>query len=333
MYDLENCILLPETTEEYLGVQLFHKAWYGNDLFIETNTSGSTGTPKTIRLEKKHMLGSALATIDFFKFNQNTSACLCLNPSTIGGKMMLVRVFEANMKLIVAPVRSMFFADIHFQVDFVALVPMQIEQIMRSGQQKYFSTFLVGGAPISQNLESKIIQHNLNCFGSFGMTETISHIALRKLSTKNEPYFAMPNVQFSEHNGTLVITAKHLGLDGLETTDLVDLVDATHFYWLGRSDFVINSGGKKIHPELLENQISTVVTRPFFIFGQPHSTLGEEVCMAVESRELLDIESIKHRLSLILSKHEVPKRIFVIRKFRVLPNNKIDRKQTILNMM
>ena len=331
MYPITKISALKNTENELRAVLDFHALWYNNQTTIEVNTSGSTGKPKQITIEKEYMLSSARATNKFFNLTENLTATISLSANNIAGMMMLVRVFDSKMKLIVTPTSTTFYEDIDQEIDFAALVPLQITQLIKSDKRDFFKCIIIGGAPISHSLEENIIISGLNCFATYGMTETLSHVALRQLSTRKEPFSALDGIDFTSENGQLVINAPRLGIANMKTNDVVELLDSKHFNWLGRVDFAINSGGKKFHPEIIEAKIKTIISCELIVFGQPHEQLGEQICLVVEAPT---VDTIKLRMQLIeiLDEHEIPRLIYFTPNFNYLNNLKIDRKETLINL-
>jgi O-succinylbenzoic acid--CoA ligase len=162
------------------------------------------------------------------------------------------------------------------------------------------------------------------------MTETMSHVAIRNINEfKALKYKALNNITFSLNlSEELIIHAPELGLPELKTNDIVDLHSPTSFTWLGRSDFIINSGGKKLSPERIEKKLSQLIDLPYFIYGIPDQTLGSKAILIVESRTEFSLD--KAKLTQLLEKHELPKAIIRIEQFIRTESNKIDRHLTYL---
>jgi o-succinylbenzoate---CoA ligase len=187
---------------------------------------------------------------------------------------------------------------------------------------------------VDTSLESSLQVYKSELYGTYGMTETISHIALRRLNGANrqKTFQALEGVQLStDQRGCLVIKAGYLGQEPIVTNDIVELPTPKEFKWLGRVDFVINSGGLKVMPEKVEADISALMPDGrFFIHGFPHKQLGQQVCLIVEGsswskdRRNLLLESIKSNVS----KYEVPKQILFVEKFVLAGNEKINRRDT-----
>lgn len=313
-------------------IEQFCMEWKsGQEQFI-VQTSGSTGIPKQITLQREHMKASALATNLFFNNGKGNTALLCLSPTTIGGKMMIVRALEAEMNLIVVEPSSNPLERINRPIDFAAMVPMQVQNILVNAPEKMklIRTTIIGGATISKELREELSNSNRSFFQTFGMTETISHFALRQISPLNESFYScLPGVTISENQGSLVVHYPALGIYALETNDLVELIDSKTFTWLGRKDFTINSGGVKIHPEQIEEQLSSIIDVPFFSIGIDDKLLGERHILCVESTSELVIS--KEVLAESLSKYEIPKEIWHYSAFCLTSSGKINRFETIKN--
>lgn len=299
--------------------------------FIKVNTSGSTGAPKTIQLKKEFAIASAQKTLDFFHLNKDSNALLCLSPDTIAGKMMIVRAIQGNLNLVIGEVSSHPLKNCDERIDFAAMVPLQLENSIDHDLEKThrIKTIIVGGGPVSPALGKKIKDHQLNVYHTFGMTETISHIALRKIEEGNRTYEALKNVSFTSEDNQLIIHAPDIGIDNLKTNDLVELIDDHHFIWLGRADFVINSGGIKLHPEQIENKLSDLIHEPFFSTGLPDVKLGEKHVICINTS---DNKLTKKILKNYLSGVEVPKELYLFDSFAYTKSGKINRVETLKNI-
>lgn len=306
------------------AVQLFLKEWNSDSEFISTNTSGSTGKPKTIQLRKEHMLISAKATCDFLDLNEGDSALLCLNPSTIGGKMMIVRSIERNLNLTIVEPSSNPLGNLESKFDFCAMVPYQVQNSLIEIDQ--IKKIIIGGAPSSSELKKSLNQKSCKAFQTFGMTETISHFALADLANDNLVYQTLPGVNISTENGNLVVDYPAIGVTQLQTNDTVNILSEDEFVWLGRTDFVINSGGVKLHPEVIESKLSELITTPFFLTGISDEKWGEKLVLCIQS----DTDSIHKKSDFSkLDSYEVPKEIWRFSKFIETESGKINRVKTI----
>ncbi len=313
-------------------VLAFVKLWYDAENTITLKTSGSTGPPKIVQLEKKHMKASALATGRFFAFNENQSLLLNLPVGFVAGMMQVVRAIVHNMTLVVGPVSSNpLIQSLPFPIDFAAFVPYQVSTILaKPASRKEFEkikTVIIGGAAVPKSLANTIASLKNSCYATFGMSETISHVALKKILKEKTNFNALPGVKFSTNaESCLVISAQHLEIDGMETNDIVALIDAYTFDWKGRKDFVINSGGIKIHPEVIEDKIHGILNENrFYITKSYHEELGEQVVLKIESMHVMDLTEIKANLKKVLSKYEMPKIIDLVFQFYETPTGKIIR--------
>lgn len=329
-----NLKYLPNTKDIASEVSEFITLWQDTPPSLIQKTSGSTGTPKDIELKKDIMRASAQMTNAFFHLQKESSALLCISPKFIGGKMMLVRSILGAFNLTVAPISANPLKNLNHPIDFAAFVPYQIEKIIQETPEKLnlISSIIIGGAPISVQLEEKLLNFNSNAYATFGMTETVSHIALRKIDSTQEPYKRIGDTQFStDENGNLIIHAPTLSIEALKTNDRVELIGNHSFHWLGRNDFVINSGGIKLHPETIERKIAKILgDDQFIIAGIPHESFGEEVVAITLSNTLKN--KAKQTDFTKLNPYEVPKRWMVIPTFEMTKSGKIDRKQTVLKL-
>lgn len=313
-------------------VNNFVEEWRSNSLTITTETSGSTGTPKLIELSKKHIEASALKTIEALELKNGSLNLLCLSPKTIGGKMMIVRSLILQSKLFVVDVSSSPLKDVTEKIDFAAMVPLQVQNSFESEHNSLnkVETLIIGGGSMDEATLNKVSLLPVKAFQTFGMTETISHIALKIIQKENSPYIAVKGVTFEQDKEQLLINAPHLGIEGLKTNDRVELINNTSFNWLGRTDFVVNSGGVKLQPEQIEIKLSSTITSPFFVSGIADQKLGEKLVLSIEN-SISNPELTKTALTSVLSKYEIPKEIYYFEHFVRTESNKINRIATMKN--
>lgn len=307
------------------------QSWLNDEKNIQIFTSGSTGAPSQISLEKAYMRASVRMTGTFFNFQENETMGLCLTTTSIGGKMALIRALEYKMNCLVLPVQRNPLVDLKTPIDFISMVPTQLHQILEETPEKLdlVKCILLGGAPIHARLLEKIQGITSTVYASFGMTETISHIALRKLNHGTEPYFtALPGVVISTRNEQLLIEAPHLGIKELLTNDRVLLHGKQQFEWLGRLDFVLNVGGKKISPEHIERKLEQYLECRFFISSFPDEQWNEKIVLFVETE--LSPEEISRKIPLqeVLEKYELPKIIVSVKAFEETLSGKVNRLET-----
>lgn len=317
-------------------VKSFLEEWNNDIPFFITETSGSTGKPKFIQIEKKHAIQSAKNTIQFLGLTPNDISLLCLNPDTIGGKMMLVRALVLNQPIIIGDVNANPLEMVDEPIDFIAIAPIQLQGILENNPEKLstIKKIIVGGGIISESLISLTKKNQITVYQTFGMTETISHIALRKVGIEtDERYHLVPNISISTIDNQLVITAPSLGIKELKTTDIVEIVDDNSFKWLGRSDFVINSGGVKIHPEKVEALLGSKINAPFFITSEADEKLGEIVVLVIEKENhSIDNQWLEKSFYASLPKYHSPKKVSLVSSFIRTASGKINRIETVKNL-
>ena len=321
----------------------FCKSWLaGNETFFQ-QSSGSTGTPKTIDIHRDQMIASANATGDFFNVNESIRLLCCLNPAYIAGKMMLVRAMVWNCGIDLKEPSSDPLREITEEnlPDFVAVVPLQVQTIFEEPDSleklRKIKHIIIGGAPLSEKLKSKIVSHRINAFQTYGMTETVSHIALAKIDSGTLVYQTLKKVEIGQDvRGALWVKSPMSGPERIQSNDLVEMKSANSFVWLGRADFVINSGGVKIHPEFLEAKAEAVITglfpdSPFFFFGLKDPKLGEKLALFIQSdpNNSEKAKLLQRELKLKLDRFEVPKEIHLILKFEITYSGKLDRIKTV----
>ena len=294
---------------------------------VKIKTSGSTGNPKELSFTKDQLIASARKTLDYFSLNETCTALLCLSPETIGGKMMLVRSIVANYKLLICEPTLDPFLNISESIDFVAMVPAQLACVLANESSleklKKVNTILIGGADIHPDISEKLKKEGIRAFQSYGMTETVSHVALREIGG-DQAYCALPGIHFTMNNDCLVIHYPALQKSPIETNDCVELLSSTSFIWKGRADFVVNSGGKKIHVEALEKRLAPFIHGRFILGAIPHAIWGEALIILMENENELD----KTQLGKLFQKHEVPK-YFCTAPFILTENGKIQRRLTL----
>jgi O-succinylbenzoic acid--CoA ligase len=339
--------LLAHTAKYSDEIHDFLKDWFSNKEYIIANTSGSTGAPKAIKLKKKQLQNSALATGDFFKLKEKTSALLCLPTAYIAGKMMLVRALTLGWHIEVGAADAYPLKENLTSYDFAAMVPLQLENSIDKIYQ--IKKLIVGGGAVSNSLQEKLQKISTEVFATYGMTETITHIAIKKLNNfvpfqgarvikqplQKEYYKTLPNTKiYKDERDCLVIKNTSISDTIIFTTDVVALISDTQFEWLGRFDNVINSGGIKLHPEKIEGELSKIISQRFFVAGIKDDKLGEKLVLLIE---LADNKAAKLRDKLTdamknskrLSKFEIPREMYFVNRFVETDTKKIQRKKTM----
>jgi O-succinylbenzoic acid--CoA ligase len=318
----------------------FIRAWLtGVDEFTLT-TSGSTGAPKNILLTRQQMTMSALLTSQALGLHASQTALICLNPEYIAGKMMIVRSLITGLSIIAVNPASNPLSHVAKFIDFVAMVPLQVHDLLHIGDHEVFNrlgTVIIGGGVIDAHDVGMLKHLSSKFYATYGMTETISHVALRQLNGQgaSDHYHALPGILFSlDSRGCLVIHWPALG-DPIVTNDLVHLEGNVRFIWLGRWDNVINTGGRKIIPEKLEATIagslfSAGIHARFFVSGIPDARLGSKLVMVIEGNSIDQNDNpLREILKLSLQSFEVPKTFLTCRRFKETQTGKINRIETL----
>ncbi len=276
-----------------------------------------------------HMLASARKSASFFQFGPGTRGLFVLPARYIGGKMLLLRAFISGMHLDFLEPSTRFLLPEDTRWDFVSLTPHMAHlnpELVRRCRQ-----VLLGGAPVGSQHKQQWEEMDTVVYEGYGATETMSHVALRQIFPFSEPTFqALPGIRFSRNEqDCLTIHAPELGLRALQTTDVVDLMGSDRFIWKGRQDFVINSGGIKIHPEGIEKQLSGIIDLPMLLVPRPHPELGQEAVLVLEGDEKKRDEVVLRLNDVVFSKHERPRDLVFVTEIPRTPGNKPDRRKLI----
>jgi len=307
-----------EVYEKELGEFLLD--WLDDKETIQLTTSGTTGMPKIITIKKEAMVHSAIATGNFFDLHPQDKALLCLSTRYIAGKMMIVRAIMLGLELDIIAPSSNLLSDKCY--DFVAIVPLQAENSLDKLNQ--FKKIIIGGAKVSDDLALKIRNLNAKIYETYGMTETITHIAAKRVG---EVYFnTLEHVTITiDDRNCLVIDAPSISDGKIVTNDIVEIHNEKKFKWLGRYDNVINSGGVKLFPEQIETKLASKIPNRFFIAGLPDAVLGTRVVLIIEG-EVQEIDAV---IFDSLDRFEKPKEVFFVSKFLETETTKINRIQTL----
>ena len=309
-----------EDFEKHVGE--FFLDWFDDNDFMNLQTSGTTGTPKIIKIEKQAMVNSALATGDYFDLSPGNKCLHCLPVKYIAGKMMFVRAFIIGLDIDFVAPSSHPLANNETIYDFTAMVPLQVQNSLKD--LKLVKKMIVGGAKMNANLEKKLLKIPTTVFETYGMTETITHIAAKRLTEK--AFTVLPGVTICyDDKNCLVIHAPNISNEVIHTNDLVELVNENQFVFLGRYDNVVNSGGIKLIPEQIEAKLSDKIQARFFVTGVHDEILGEKLILVIESEKLDIDDSIFDKLD----KYEKPKQIIFKPKFKETNNGKVMRTESL----
>ncbi|MCI1646870.1 MAG: AMP-binding protein [Bacteroides sp.] len=308
----------------------FLEQWFDESPYVCVHTSGSTGKPKEQFVEKARMMQSARMTCEYLDLREGYTALLCMNLRYIGAMMMVVRALLTGMNLIVRTPSGHPFKDIKEPVHFVAMVPMQVYNTLQIAEEcnkfKCVEKVLVGGGPVSPELERELRLFPNAVYSTYGMTETLSHIALRRLSgsSSSEHYYPFSSVHLSlTGDDTLQIDAPLVVEGILKTNDIARLYPDGSFVILGRKDNVINTGGVKVQVEQVEKKLSEFISVAFALTSVSDPKLGEKIVLLLESTDCVD--QIKSDINSMLSLYERPKDILLVNILPMTGNGKIDR--------
>jgi len=325
--------LLSHLPEWELAVWAFVKEWLTAEDAIELKTSGSTGTPKTIKVEKKYLRNSALMTLEFLHLQAGDTALLCLSANYIAGKMMIVRALEGGLNLLLHEAVGNPLKGCSDKITFAAMVPLQVEKVLAeegTARLQAIDHLIIGGAAVSTTLQESLRPLSNEIWSTYGMTETVSHIAMRPLSgaAATEGFVPMPGVKLTtDERGCLQIEASHLCAEPVVTNDLVALDTRGHFRFLGRYDNVINSGGIKLMPEVIEQKIASLIEDRFFISSLADEHLGQKLVLYIETTapEKYEWTALQEKMADILPKYERPKVLICLPKLEETQSGKVKR--------
>jgi len=304
--------------------------WYDDTETISLTTSGSTGKPKEITHTKAAMIASARLTGDFLGLLNGMSALSVLPSAFIAGKMMIYRALVLDLDLTCLEPKLDLSADIlhrdmHF--DFSAMTPLQVQTTIEkdASAMARIDQLIIGGAPISRHLMRKIKELSTQCYTTYGMTETITHVAMKGLNLEHasDHFTALKGVTFSVDQDCLTIDAEHLVGGAIKTTDIVEFIDNKRFNWLGRADHVINRGGVKLHPELIESKLAALISERFFVVGRSTEHAGAEPILIKEGESLSSLQIEKMHAE--LPKLWRPADVYMVKEIQETSTGKIIR--------
>ena len=317
------------TLEEFLA------HWNNASPCMEVKTSGSTGVPKRIYIEKVRMRASARMTCDFLNLHQGDTALLCMPLDFIAGKMMVVRALERGLKLLSVepsshPLSKASMAGIGNPpyIDFAAMVPLQVWNTLQVPEEQEalcrIRHLIIGGGAISQALEQELRTLPINVWSSYGMTETLSHIALRRIT--EDYYTPLPDITLSQdQDGCLIIDAPHLCPERLFTNDIARFTDDKSFQIIGRRDNTICSGGIKIQIEEVEAWLHSIGYNYVMVTYQDDAALGQALVYLTTadiSTDTLRLHLPGHTPS---AKYWLPKGVIKVASLPFTPTGKPDR--------
>ena len=292
-----------------MSLQEFLEEWRDESPYVRVQTSGSTGAPKQMLVEKRRMLASARRTCDFLGLQPGDTALLCMSLDYIAGKMMVVRALERHLKLICVepsghPMKQ------RDGYTFAAMVPMQVYNSLQVAEERErlreIKHLIIGGGAVDEALAQELKDFPNGVWSTYGMTETLSHIALRRLNgdEASEWYTPFPSVEVSlSEDGCLVIDAPEVCEERLVTNDIAELDGDGRFRILGRKDNVICSGGLKIQAEEVERLLRSHLKEPYLVTKRPDARLGEAMVLLTED----SVSEARQVCERILTKYHQPR--------------------------
>ncbi len=303
------------------------REWLNSSSVIRFQTSGSTGEPKPIEYPKSWVVESVSKTAGYFNLKKGSVVLHCLPPAFVAGKMMWLRAFIQKWKLVVIEPKAHLEIPNH-EFDFAAFTPMQFDYLLNQSSQSLqnVKTLIIGGGAIGSALLHKTKALNANIYATFGMTETLTHVAVSRLSEMDNQVIFTPfegvAVDVDERH-CLNLSISYFDNLHLQTNDIVEMHDSRRFSFIGRADRIINSGGKKINPETLEARLEKVLNRPFYFCPIKNEQLGEALVLMLEGEESDTSTDVWFEN---WDKLERPKFIFYRKKFMYTASGKVIKK-------
>lgn len=308
-------------------IEAFQKEWSSLSLTMTVHTSGSTGRPQPLSVSKERMKASAEMTLCALDLRPGMTALLAMPLRYIAGKMVVVRSIIGGLQLIPVPPSSRPFAGLCVSPDFAALTPMQVIESLRRPRERRLlrgvKCLIIGGGAIPGDLAETLKTFPHAVYATYGMTETLSHVALRRLSGPKAEnlYRPLPGVSLSlTDEGTLAIDAPRLHDGRLVTNDCVCFSEDGGFQVLGRRDNVVNSGGVKLQIESIEERLSSLGF-PFYLTAVADERLGEALTMLYEGEKRSEAE-LKTACQKLVTPYETPRRYFHVEKLPLTATGK-----------
>ena len=319
------------TQSEFLqDLEAFLQEWQNDEPTVWVHTSGSTGIPKSMQVEKERMKASARLTCSFLGLKEGDSALLCMPLQYIAGKMVVVRSLVANLHLIPITPCGHPLQGLKEAPTFAAMIPMQVYNSLQVPEErallKEIKQLIIGGGAIDDQLANELKDFPNAVWSTYGMTETLSHIALRRLNGKEASHWYSPlknvHIYLSKAN-TLVIHAPEVCHDVLITNDIAEINEEGKFRILGRKDNTINSGGVKIQIEQVEEILRKHIDIPFQITARKDAKFGEIVVILYI--KVKDEVSIRQICEDILPTYWIPKAYIALDELPITGTGKPDR--------
>ncbi|MDG5799876.1 AMP-binding protein [Marinilabiliaceae bacterium ANBcel2] len=308
----------------------FLSEWFSTKDYMMVTTSGSTGKPKNIKVKKSEMVESAIRTINFFELKPGMKVLNCLPVSFIAGKMMVIRAIVGSLNLICVEPAANPLNKLNRKVEFAAFTPMQMINILKSKKKHNLLTkVIIGGGKTDSDLNSKLQDVPFDAWESYGMTETLTHVALRKINgnTARNSFLPLSGIKTElNSNGCLIIHYGEKFNKTVITNDIAELYSDGSFIIKGRVDNIINSGGIKISPEDLEEKIKRTTQNNVIITFEEDKVLGQKI-VALTNTKPEKPRLFFDKISGALSKYEKPYKLYYIKKVPLTQSGKLKRKE------
>ena len=331
----QHLLPIPQTEFEKQVLD-FCAAWKDGQKEFTFHTSGSTGPPKPIKVHRKTMEASAQMTATWLNLKSGDTALLCLPMHYIAGAMVVVRALVLDLQVIVVEPSTHPLDEVDISIALASFVPNQWFQLLKN-PAKIQSIFghskgiLIGGAGIDVDLALRTSDFKLPIFLTYGMTETVSHVAFQKIDKENQTFTVLPGIEIKQDEANcLAICGPVTNSMWVQTRDVVSISDTNHFDWLGRLDRVINSAGKKIQAERVENALMGIIPDRYFVVGIPDHEFGQKVVVFIaSSSNTLTLQTITSFLQRKIESWEMPKEIIYVPEFFETSSGKIDQLKTV----
>lgn len=342
-YGIKNLDSLAEEAPFFKPAISFIKNWMTNTEKFDFQSSGSTGVPKMLDISRKQILSSVELTRKYLQLKQGEKALVCLSPEYIATKMMIARCLVLGLDIVLVEpcANPLDRVDISTKIDFASFVPMQVQKILDSAHTDRLSEIrnvLIGGSGVHNSLIYRLKTFNNNIYHTYGMTETVSHIALRKLDKNSHTnhFKCLSEVRIrTDENNCLVVSGPMTDHKEIFTKDLVEIHNQNEFTWKGRLDNLVNSGGVKIIPELVEEQLISIFRRSnlsneFFLAGIEDPLLGQKLVLLIEGGHTdKTLDSLNENMRKFLPKYHIPKEVIFKKEFIRTASGKVRRKEIL----
>ena len=314
--------------ENYMGDFLLD--WLDTNDSIYLDCSGNNFKQKKIKVKKQFLVNSAISTGNYFNVSVGDKALHCLPANYIAGKMMLIRAMILGLEIDLISPSKMPFHKNDKSYDFVAMTPTQAFHSLNELHR--VKKLIIGGAYVSNSLQQKLIKLNVRAYETYGMMETLSHIAIRKMTDPISEFKCLPNIKVkTDKRNCLVIDAPELGIDSLVTNDEVEIYSSNHFKLVGRVDYIINLDDSKLHPEQIERKLSQNLSFHFFVDKMKDTKNVEKLVLVIKDNPEIKVEKLKEQIRNCnsLKQYETPKAVVCFKNFIQSYSGKIKRNETM----